>query len=104
MIDAILVYLATVFVMSIASFIAYGLDKRRAGNGSGRVPEKTLHVLAFFGGWPGALVGQRKFRHKTKKLSFLIVFWLVVLLHVAIVGAAAYAFYGSSKTASVNIR
>src|SRR5580765_404158 len=96
MIDAILVYLAIVFVMSVASFIAYGLDKRRAGNGSRRVPEKTLHVLAFFGGWPGALVGQRKFRHKTKKLSFLIVFWFVVTLHVAIVITAAYVFFGRS--------
>lgn len=80
--------------MSVVSFVAYGLDKGRAGNGSRRIPEQTLHLLAFLGGWPGALLGQRQFRHKTKKVSFLIVFWLVVVLHVAIVGTAAYVFFG----------
>jgi uncharacterized membrane protein YsdA (DUF1294 family) len=55
------------------------------------VPERTLHVLAFCGGWPGALLGQRQFRHKTSKMSFLIVFWSLVMLHVAIIGAIAYS-------------
>jgi len=77
--------------MSLACFVAYGWDKRRAANGGRRVPESTLQLLAFFGGWPGALIGQRHFRHKTKKLSFLIVFWVVVVVHVAIVGSVAYA-------------
>jgi uncharacterized membrane protein YsdA (DUF1294 family) len=54
------------------------------------VPEHTLQILAFLGGWPGALIGQRRFHHKTKKLAFLIVFWLVVVLHVGIVGTVAY--------------
>jgi len=40
-------------------------------------------------------MGQRRFRHKTKKLSFLIVFWCVAVLHVVIVGSVAYAVYGS---------
>jgi len=79
--------------MSAVSFVAYGLDKRRAVNGGRRVPEQTLHLMAILGGWPGAWLAQRQFRHKTKKLSFLIVFWLVVILHFAVVSAAAYAFY-----------
>ncbi|MGV8663884.1 DUF1294 domain-containing protein, partial [Pseudomonas aeruginosa] len=33
------------------------------------------------GGWPGALVAQQVFRHKTRKLSFQLVFWGIVLLH-----------------------
>jgi uncharacterized membrane protein YsdA (DUF1294 family) len=47
--------------------------------------------MAFLGGWPGALIGQRQFRHKTQKVTFRIVFWLVVVLHVGIVVAVAYA-------------
>jgi uncharacterized membrane protein YsdA (DUF1294 family) len=86
---AVAIYVGIVLVMSLASFVAYGWDKRRAVNGGRRVPESTLQLLALFGGWPGALIGQRQFHHKTKKLSFLIVFWLVVVLHVAIVGAGA---------------
>jgi len=33
------------------------------------------------GGWPGALLAQQRFRHKTRKLSYQAVFWLIVLLH-----------------------
>lgn len=85
-------YLVLVVVMSAVCYIAYGLDKWRAVNEGHRVPERMLHLLAFLGGWPGALLGQRQFRHKTKKLSFLVPFWLVVMLHVTIVGMATYLF------------
>ncbi len=92
MLNAIVIYLGIVLVVSVICFAAYGLDKRQAINGGRRVPERTLQIMALLGGWPGALLGQRQFRHKTKKMSFLIVFWLVVMLHVAIVGTAAYVF------------
>ena len=81
-----LAYLAIVAIMSLASFVVYGMDKRRAQKDRRRIPEKTLHLLAFFGGWPGALMGQRIFRHKTQKIGFRIVFWLGVVLHLAVVG------------------
>lgn len=96
MTTAIVTYLGIVFVMSVASFVAYGFDKQRAINGGRRVPESTLHLLAFLGGCPGALLGQRHFRHKTKKVRFLIVFWMLVVLHVAIVGAVAYFAFVSA--------
>ena len=71
-------YLAVVAVMSLACFVAYGVDKHRAVTGGRRIPEHTL-------------LAQRRFRHKTRKLSFRIVFWAVVLAHVGLVSAAAYA-------------
>ncbi|MFP5341147.1 MAG: DUF1294 domain-containing protein, partial [Gammaproteobacteria bacterium] len=43
-------------------------------------------AVAFFelaGGWPGALVAQQVFRHKTRKLSYQLTFWLIVVLHQA---------------------
>lgn len=94
------VYLGLVVVMSLASFAAYGFDKRRATISGRRVPERTLHLMAFLGGWPGALFAQRQFRHKTQKTSFLIAFWTVVVLHVVVVGAVAYAIYGPPFTES----
>ncbi len=89
------VYLIVVFVMSVGCFVAYGWDKRQATNGGRRVSERTLHLLAFLGGWPGALFGQQHFRHKTQKVAFRIVFWIVVAVHVAIVSAVAYAIVKS---------
>ena len=83
-------YLAVVLALSLVAFVFYGFDKRRARNDGRRVPEKTLHLLALFGGWPGALMGQRVFRHKTQKLSYRIVFWLCVMLHLAVVAGAVY--------------
>jgi uncharacterized membrane protein YsdA (DUF1294 family) len=94
MMTAVEVYLGVVALTSCACFIAYGLDKRRAAGGGRRVPERTLHLLAFLGGWPGALVAQRQFRHKTRKVSFRVVFWAVVVLHAGIVGTVAYALAG----------
>lgn len=59
----------------------YGSDKRRAQAGEWRIPEFTLHFAELAGGWPGAFLAQRIFRHKTSKISYRIVFWLIVLLH-----------------------
>ncbi len=87
---AIAAYLIVVAVMSLVSFIAYGADKRQAVNGGRRVPERTLQMMAFLGGWPGALIGQRHFHHKTQKVSFQLVFWIVVVLHIGIVGGVAF--------------
>ena len=66
-------------VMSLATFIVYSIDKRRAKQEGNRISEKTLHILSLLGGWPGAIAGQKLFRHKTYKKSFRFVFWLSVL-------------------------
>ena len=83
-------YAVDVAIMSLISFAAYGMDKRRAAARQQRVPEQRLHLIAFLGGWPGAIAGQRAFRHKTQKLSFRIVSWLVLILHVGIVGTIGF--------------
>jgi uncharacterized membrane protein YsdA (DUF1294 family) len=77
--------------LSAIAFLAHGLDKRSAARGTCRVRERTLHLLAAAGGWPGALLGMRVFRHKTRKLSFRLVTAAIVLLEL---GAAAFAWRG----------
>jgi uncharacterized membrane protein YsdA (DUF1294 family) len=75
--------LSSMLLFSAIAFVAYGVDKRQAGlRHLQRVPEKYLHVLALLGGWPGALLGQRVFRHKRRKTRFLVVFRLCVAMHV----------------------
>ncbi len=68
-------------LVSAATFLLYRHDKQRAQTGGWRTPESTLHFAELLGGWPGAFLAQRVFRHKTAKTSFLVVFWAIVGLH-----------------------
>jgi len=67
----------------------YGIDKVAARRGGDRVPEAMLLSLGAIGGWPGAIVAQQVFRHKTVKRSFRTMFWLTVALNVAVFAGAA---------------
>lgn len=83
---------------SFASYIAYWWDKDAAGAGRRRTPETSLHLLDALGGWPGALIAQQQFRHKTVKASFQAVFWLTVLLNLAAVAAAVHMGWARAST------
>jgi uncharacterized membrane protein YsdA (DUF1294 family) len=67
--------------LSVLAFFAYRSDKLRAEAGAWRIPESTLQIFGLVGGWPGAFLAQRKFRHKTSKTSFQVVYWSVVVAH-----------------------
>ncbi|HEY3327422.1 MAG TPA: DUF1294 domain-containing protein [Novimethylophilus sp.] len=69
---------------SLIAFIAYACDKSAARNRQRCTPERTLHLLALLGGWPGALVAQQRLRHKSKKVSFLVVFWGAVVINCGV--------------------
>jgi len=86
----ILYYVAVVLVLSAISFVLYGWDKRQAKVNGWRVSEKNLHMLSFLGGWPGAILGQKYFRHKTQKQSFRIAFWFTVIAHIGAVAAVCF--------------
>lgn len=69
-------------IMSTLAFIFYGWDKYTAKKGKKRVTEKTLHLMGFLFGWPGAALAQQAMRHKTVKLKFRRVFWLTALINI----------------------
>jgi len=77
-------------VASLATFGAYGLDKRRAVRRGWRIPERTLHLMELAGGWPGALAGQAVFRHKRSKGAYMAVYGAIAVVHV---GAWAGYFF-----------
>ncbi len=79
-------------VMSVIAFIAYGLDKSAAKRDRWRTPEKTLQLMGVLCGWPGAIAGQKFFRHKTQKTSFQIVFWISVIINCS--GLAVFYLKG----------
>lgn len=70
-------------VMSVIAFAIYAKDKNAAETGQWRTPETTLHVLSLLGGWPGAAIAQSFLRHKSKKISFRIIYWITVMANFA---------------------
>ena len=73
------VLLAAYGVFSGVAFLMYGFDKSAAEQGRWRTSESNLHTIALVGGWPGALVARRVFRHKTTKQPFCTIFWVTVI-------------------------
>lgn len=79
-------------LLSAVALVAYALDKRASLRpGRRRTPERTLHTLELLGGWPGALLAQRLYRHKTRKPRYQLIFRLIVAAHLTAWAALAYA-------------
>lgn len=70
------------FGLSAVSYLMYRADKSAAQSSRRRTPETSLHLLDLLGGWPGALIAQQRFRHKTVKQPFQTLFWLTVTLNL----------------------
>ena len=60
-------------------------DKRRAKKGEWRIPEQTLFLITALGGGIGTIAGMYTFRHKTKKLRFVIGFPAILILEIILV-------------------
>jgi uncharacterized membrane protein YsdA (DUF1294 family)/cold shock CspA family protein len=73
-------------VASVVAYAAYAWDKTAAEGRRRRTPEDTLHIFGLIGGWPGALIAQQQFRHKTSKTSFQVTFWVTVVLNCGTLG------------------
>ena len=72
-------------VISVITFIIFGIDKRKAVKHQRRIPESTLLSLTFLGGTIGALLGMLIFRHKISKTSFLLKFIGIVVIQIMLV-------------------
>lgn len=75
------IILAYLLLISTTTYVGYWLDKKRAQKDLWRIWEKSLHLLALFGGWPAAYLAQQIHRHKTSKSCFRVVFWCIVGLY-----------------------
>lgn len=73
---------------SIATFVAFGIDKSRARRGEWRTPERTLHAFSLAGGFPGVYVAMLILRHKNRKPLFWIVASVAALVHAALLAFA----------------
>ena len=75
----LIIYLISI---NIIGFLIMWLDKRKAIKGSWRIPEKTLFIITAIGGGIGTIAGMYTFRHKTKKLNFVIGLPLITILEI----------------------
>ena len=82
MANALLYYL---IVINVVTFLVYGIDKWKAKQGSWRISEATLLMLAVIGGTIGALLGMQVWRHKTMHLKFKYGLPLILLAQIALI-------------------
>lgn len=71
-------------IINVIGFLIMGIDKFKAKKGMWRIPENTLFLFAFLGGGIGTTAGMYTFRHKTKKMKFVIGMPAIVILEVLI--------------------
>jgi uncharacterized membrane protein YsdA (DUF1294 family) len=70
--------------INVIAFLAFGWDKRCAERSLSRISERTLLMLALFGGALGALIGQQVFRHKTQKQPFRVLLWCAAVVNILV--------------------
>ena len=90
----IIAYASWLVLLSIITFIAYGVDKKKAKKGQYRAKEKTLLGLSFFGGAFGGYPAMLIFRHKTKgeHWYFTFVNWLGIIIHTTLMILLIFVF------------
>lgn len=70
------VYLSTplifLILINLISLIIFGIDKIKSIRGKWRISESRLMLVAFFAPF-GAYVGMLLFRHKIRKVKFILV-------------------------------
>jgi uncharacterized membrane protein YsdA (DUF1294 family) len=72
---------------NLLTVVIYGADKMAARKAWRRVSESTLLMFGLVGGWPGAIVGQQVFRHKTQKQPFKTWFIISVMVNIVVLVA-----------------
>ncbi len=73
-------------VSSCVVMLVYWFDKRSEKRKKAVTGESALLFLSFLGGWPGAVIGQYIFNLNPKSFVFQLLFFIVMVTHIAVVG------------------
>lgn len=79
-------------VTNIVSFSLMAYDKRCAGKGKWRVPEKGLFLATGLFGGLGGVLGMQLLRHKTKHWYFQIFFPLMLVAQIILLVLAWFVW------------
>ncbi|ELW91029.1 MULTISPECIES: DUF1294 domain-containing protein [Acinetobacter] len=74
-----------VSIINVMTYWFYAQDKEAAQINQRRVPENTLHILAFLGGWPAAWLAQQRLRHKTQKQPFRKIYFCTIVFNILLI-------------------
>ncbi|AOT43244.1 TPA: DUF1294 domain-containing protein [Enterobacter ludwigii] len=85
-------FILWLLLINVLTLATYGADKMAARRAMRRVPEATLLVFGLIGGWPGAIIGQQLFRHKTQKQPFKTYFVVSVIVSISAMVAVYQLF------------
>ncbi|QIO04690.1 DUF1294 domain-containing protein [Acinetobacter shaoyimingii] len=72
-------------IINLMTYWFYAQDKEAAQNDQRRIPENTLHLLSFLGGWPAANLAQQKLRHKTQKQPFRKIYFCTIVCNIILI-------------------
>ncbi len=72
-------------IINVMTYWFYAQDKEAAQLGNRRVPENTLHILSFLGGWPAAWLAQQRLRHKTQKQPFRKIYFCTIFFNILLI-------------------
>ena len=85
--------------INVVTFVVYGIDKwrstsgrllptgrKKAKQGSWRISEATLLILAAIGGSIGALLGMKIWHHKTMHKKFKYGLPLILIIQIILIG------------------
>ena len=72
-------------IINITAILLMKYDKFAAINKKHRISEKTLISISFLGGAIGIILSMYFFHHKNRKIKFLILTPISLLLHILII-------------------
>ena len=74
-----------ILVINLITFLVMYIDKQKAKKQQWRIKEGTLMMLAVCGGSIGGILGMHIFRHKIKKLKFVIGFPTILISEIVLI-------------------
>ena len=80
--NKIIVY---IIILNILGYLIMYIDKRRAKKQQWRISEQTIFLITFLGGGIGTTLGMYTFRHKTKKIKFIIGLPLITIIELVVI-------------------
>lgn len=86
-------FILYLLIINLLSFIMFFIDKRKAIKDKWRIKESTLHFVSFVGGVFGSIFAMYLFHHKTKKLPFIFVTALALIMDVAVLALIVKVVY-----------